>query len=120
MNVNANSTTANGGRSRKKRRKRNKNASNSTKSEVNTWNQRNSQNNYENEHDQFIASFQLNISAASSPILVRNEIRKVGNNCYSARMIKKYFENSNPHNVNIYIKQIWKVNFISILLIVFF
>lgn len=64
----------------------------------------------ERERRQFIASFTLNISTASSPVLVRNDIRKLGNNCFSDRVIREYFQNSNPHNINIQIKQIWKVS----------
>ena len=68
--------------------------------------------NQENDHerDQFIASFQLNILSSSAPVLVRNDIRKLGDNTYSARIIKEYFRNSNPHNINIRIVQIWKVH----------
>lgn len=58
---------------------------------------------------EFIASFKLNISTASWPILIRNGVEKLYNNCYSAKIIKEYFQNSNPHNLNIHIKQIWKV-----------
>lgn len=63
----------------------------------------------ESDRNEFIASFQLNMLTSSSPILVRNDIRKLGDNCYSARLIREYFQNTNPHNVNMRIKQIWKV-----------
>lgn len=63
----------------------------------------------ERDRDEFIASFQLNILTTSSPILVRNGIQKLGDKCYSAKMVKKYFESSNPHQINIRIVQIWKV-----------
>lgn len=84
---------------------------NSTSSNVNTGRRTNQKHNENDENDrsEFIASFQLDILTASSPILVRNGINKLGNKCYSAKMVKKYFENSNPHGVNIRIKQIWKV-----------
>lgn len=112
--VNANSTSANGARRRARSQNRSQNRGrrrSTTESIVSTTNRSNG--NYEvNEDDrnEFIASFQLNITTASSPILVRNGIRKLGDNCYSARMIKKYFENSNPHGVNLRIVQIWNVN----------
>lgn len=64
----------------------------------------------ERDRDEFIASFNLNITTASSPILVRNGIEKLEDDCYSANMVNRYFENTNPHNVDIHIKKIWKVN----------
>lgn len=103
-----NANASNGGRNRRKRRNRKRKRSNN--SNTNTSSHTNNQNYYENEHDEFIDSFQLNISVASLPILVHNDIQKLGNRCYSAKMIKKYFENSNPHNVGMQIIQIWKVN----------
>lgn len=81
----------------------------------------NNENDEQNERDrnEFIASFNLNISSTSSPVLVRNGITKLGDNCYSARMIREYFQNSNPHNINLQIKQIWKVSLITALVIFF-
>lgn len=104
-----NANASNGGGGRRRRGNRKKKRSNSSSNAV--MNTRNNQNYYENEHDEFIDSFQLNISAASSPTLIHNDIRKLGNGCYSAKMIRKYFENSNPHNVGMRIVQIWKVNY---------
>lgn len=114
MNVNANSTSSNGGRGRTRARRRNKNRRNRSRSSASIDNYSNDNyeidEDYEQERYEFIASFKLNISTASSPILARNDIRKLGNNCYSARMIKKYFKNSNPHDLNIRIVQIWNVS----------
>lgn len=111
MSVNANSTRARR-RSRSQNHGQNRSQKRSTTGSGVSAGNRSNGNNEGNEQDrnEFIASFQLNISTASSPILVRNGIRKLGDNCYSARMIRKYFENSNPHKVDIRIVQIWNVN----------
>lgn len=107
MNNNANASNGGGGRRRNhQKKKKKKGPNNSNGSSLNRVNHPNNQ----NEHDEFIASFQLNISVASSPILVRNGITKLWNGCYSAKMIKKYFDNTNPHNIDLQIVQIWKVN----------
>lgn len=66
--------------------------------------------NTDHDHNEFIRSFHLNMLTSSSPILVRNGIEKLGDDCHGARMVRRYFENSNPHKVNIHIKQIWKVS----------
>lgn len=117
MSFSTNSSTVHGGSGRGRGRGRGRGPNGSirsrstTGSRVSTAN-RSDENDERNERDrdEFIASFKLNISTASSPVLVRNDIRKLGNNCYGAKIIKEYFQNSNPHNVNLHIKQIWKVN----------
>lgn len=123
--MNQNSSSVYGGRGRGRRRGQGRNGNGSTHSRSSTANRNATTNNQSNENDErnerdrdeFIASFKLNILTASSPVLVRNDIRKLGDNCYSARVIREYFQNSNPHNINIHIKQIWKVGLESQLVI---
>lgn len=115
MSISTNSSSVNG-RGRGRGRGRVRNASTRSRNSLvfggitprNNPNENDEQN--ERDRNKFIASFKLNISAASSPVLVRNDIRKLGNNCFSDRVIREYFQNSNPHNINIQIKQIWKVS----------
>lgn len=69
-----------------------------------------SNDNTEHDRNEFIRSFHLNMLTSSSPILARNGIEKLGDDCHSSRMVKKYFESTNALKTNIHIKQIWKVS----------
>ena len=76
----------------------------------NPINNNNPAENDDNDRDEFIATFDLNILSSSSPILTRNDIKKLDRNGYSDSIVRKYFRNSNPHNIDMRIVQIWQVH----------